>query len=112
MARRGAPDTEQAGRRSWDLTPQEARAVQEELRGRVVAEDRFGEIDTVAGVDVGFSRRGKEARARAAVVVLGRETRWPTETYTGRTPIDLTLAVAPRYRLPETTRRAHRLASG
>lgn len=70
MARRGAPGTEQAGRHAWDLTPQEARAVQEELRGRVVAEDRFGEVRTVAGVDVGFSRRGKEARARAAVVVL------------------------------------------
>ncbi|MFP3939951.1 MAG: endonuclease V, partial [Thermoanaerobaculia bacterium] len=28
------------------------------------------------------------------------------------TAVDLTLRLAPRYRLPETTRRAHRLASG
>lgn len=58
---------------SFGLTPQEAAALQEELRGRVVAEDRFGGIAslrTVAGIDVGFDRRGLEARARAAVAVL------------------------------------------
>ena len=55
---------------SWDLAPTEARALQEELRGRVVAEDRLGEVRTVAGVDVGFSRRGREARARAGVAVV------------------------------------------
>lgn len=54
----------------WNLTPAEARALQEELRQRVVAEDRFITLETVAGVDVGFDRRGREARARAAVAVL------------------------------------------
>ncbi|MFP3940619.1 MAG: endonuclease V, partial [Thermoanaerobaculia bacterium] len=55
---------------SRDLAPAEARALQEELRGRVVAADRLGKIRTVAGVDVGFSRRGREARARAGVAVV------------------------------------------
>lgn len=36
----------------------------------MVAEGRFGEVRTVAGVDVGFSRTGRVARARAEVAVL------------------------------------------
>jgi hypothetical protein len=44
-------------------------ALQEELRGRVVTEDRFGALCRVAGIDVGFDRRGREARARAAATV-------------------------------------------
>ena len=62
-----------SGTHSFDLTPEEAAALQEELRERVVAEDRFGGLSalgTAAGVDVGFDRRGREARARAAVAVL------------------------------------------
>jgi len=54
----------------FDLTPKEAMALQEELRAHVVAEDRFDEIRRVAGVDVGYDRRGREATARAAVAVL------------------------------------------
>jgi deoxyribonuclease V len=54
----------------WDLTPAEARAVQTCLATQVVAEDRFGEIARVAGVDVGFLQRGQEAMARAAAVLL------------------------------------------
>lgn len=46
-----------------------ARRVQEELRERVVAEDRFGDIGRVAGVDVGFEDGGETTRA--AVAVLG-----------------------------------------
>lgn len=53
---------------SWQVTPQEAVAIQEGLRHQVVREDRFGPIHTVAGVDVGFEADG--AIARAAVVVL------------------------------------------
>ena len=51
---------------SWDVTPEEARRLQNELRTQVVKTDRFGRINTVAGVDIGF----KKDIARASVVVL------------------------------------------
>jgi len=50
----------------WEVSPEEAMAIQQELRGRVSTERGFDEVHTVAGVDVGF----KEDVARAAVVVL------------------------------------------
>jgi deoxyribonuclease V len=53
---------------SWDLTPDEAIALQQRLRDRVITEDDFGDIRLVAGVDVGFEGAG--AITRAAVVVL------------------------------------------
>jgi deoxyribonuclease V len=53
---------------SWNLSPTEAVALQRILAIDVVREDRFGPIDRVAGVDVGYGKRG--ADARAAVVVL------------------------------------------
>lgn len=58
----------------WNLDEAEARALQRQLAREVVQEDRFGEIRTVAGVDLGFPRTpdGNEL-GRAAVVVL----RWP-----------------------------------
>lgn len=52
----------------WDVTPEEAIAIQKELAGQVVARDGFGEVRLVAGVDVGFEEGG--AITRAAVVVL------------------------------------------
>ncbi len=51
---------------SWDVTPEEARQLQNELRTQVVGTDRFGKINTVAGADIGF----KKDIARASVVVL------------------------------------------
>ena len=57
----------------WNLTPAEARALQEEQRGRVILEDRFDEIHTVAGLDVHFDEEehaGLGGRARAAVATL------------------------------------------
>jgi deoxyribonuclease V len=38
----------------WNLTPRQATRVQERLRGRVILEDRFEEIRTVAGADISF----------------------------------------------------------
>jgi len=38
----------------WNLTPREARQLQESLRERVEIEDRFGEIRYVAGADMAF----------------------------------------------------------
>lgn len=53
---------------SWDATPAQARKIQERLRERLVTTNDFGNIKTVAGVDVGFEERGTVTRA--AVVVL------------------------------------------
>ena len=52
----------------WDLTPADARALQERMRARVSQRDRVGKIQLVAGVDVGFGDGGK--RTRAAVSTL------------------------------------------
>ncbi len=52
----------------WNLTPADARALQERLRGRVSQRDRVGKIQLVAGVDVGFEDGGR--RTRAAVATL------------------------------------------
>jgi len=38
----------------WDVTPAEAREIQEHLRGRWEGEDRLGQIGTVAGLDAAF----------------------------------------------------------
>lgn len=55
-------------RHPWDVTPAQAKAIQEELKGRVIDRDRLKRIRRVAGVDVGFESAGK--RTRAAVAVL------------------------------------------
>ena len=51
---------------SWDVTPEEAKHLQNELRTQVSKTDRFGAIKTVAGVDIGL----KNNIALAAAVVL------------------------------------------
>lgn len=56
-------------RHPWDISPSEAIAIQQQLRGEVVREDRLGPVRHVAGVDVGFEEDG--ALTRAAVAVLG-----------------------------------------
>jgi deoxyribonuclease V len=50
------------------LSRDAAERLQAGLAARVVVADRFGRIDTVAGVDVAYDREGK--RATAAVAVL------------------------------------------
>ncbi|MCL4458826.1 MAG: deoxyribonuclease V [Chloroflexi bacterium] len=50
----------------WDVTPAEAIAIQQGLRGKVLLQTAFGTVHYVAGVDIGF---GGE-KTRAAVVVL------------------------------------------
>ncbi len=52
----------------WAVSPKQAIAIQQQLRECVVLEDRYGELKSVAGVDVGFEEKG--AVTRAAVVVL------------------------------------------
>lgn len=53
---------------NWDLTPQQAIALQQELRHRIITTDQFGPVRTIAGVDVGFEKQGSVTRA--AVVVM------------------------------------------
>lgn len=53
---------------SWDVTPAEAREIQQQLHSLVVTANQLGKIDLVAGVDVGFEQQGKITRA--AIVVL------------------------------------------
>ena len=52
----------------WDLTSREVMALQDQLRGRVIRDDRIGTVRRVAGVDVGFEEGGKVTRAAVAVL--------------------------------------------
>ncbi|MEK7207875.1 MAG: deoxyribonuclease V [Pseudomonadota bacterium] len=52
----------------WPRTVAQARAIQETLRGHVIAHDRLDGVQHVAGIDVGFENGGDVVRA--AVVVL------------------------------------------
>jgi deoxyribonuclease V len=52
----------------WNLTPKAAIALQHNLRGRVIDEDRLGPVHKVAGTDVGFQEQGKVTRAAVAVL--------------------------------------------
>jgi deoxyribonuclease V len=63
----------------WDVSPSEAMEIQQQLRSRVSTERTFGQVNTVAGVDVSI----KGEVARAAIVVL---------SYPGLTPLDYSLA--------------------
>jgi deoxyribonuclease V len=53
---------------AWEVSPQEAIAIQEQLRHAVELEDRFGPLQRVAGVDVGFEAGGSLTRAAVAVL--------------------------------------------
>jgi deoxyribonuclease V len=45
----------------WDVTPAEARKIQEELRTQWKGDDAFGQIRTVAGLDASFVLTGSQA---------------------------------------------------
>jgi len=53
---------------AWNLTPTQAIALQKELAQRIIREDRFGEVHTIAGVDMAINEQN--GMARAAVVLL------------------------------------------
>lgn len=63
------------GLHRWDVSPREAVAIQNALRGRVVARDDLGPVSLVAGVDIGFEDGGRVARAAAVVLRLPDLTR-------------------------------------
>jgi deoxyribonuclease V len=50
----------------WKVTPQQARAIQEELRSQWEGEDRLGEVRTVAGLDASFVLTGSQALSKPA----------------------------------------------
>ncbi|MGH2354486.1 MAG: deoxyribonuclease V [Chloroflexota bacterium] len=52
----------------WDLSADEAIALQHVLAPRVVHQNAFGEVRRVAGIDVGFPGSGDVARAAVAVL--------------------------------------------
>jgi deoxyribonuclease V len=52
----------------WDVTPAEARAIQERLRDGVGREDDFGPVRLVAGTDVAFEDAGRITRGAVAVL--------------------------------------------
>ncbi len=58
-------------RHPWDLAPARARELQTELAGRVILEDRLGEVGLVTGVDCGFEDAGRTTRAALATMA------WP-----------------------------------
>jgi deoxyribonuclease V len=66
----------------WPTTFEEARAVQEELRKKVVTHDALGEVRTVAGIDAGYEGE----LARAAVVVLSFPSLAPLDYAVARRP--------------------------
>lgn len=54
----------------WDVTPQEAIALQTRLQREIILEDRFPDVQYVGGVDVGIARSRSIARAAAVVLRL------------------------------------------
>lgn len=69
---------------AWNVTPEQARSIQEKLRSLVILKNDFDRIRTVAGVDVGFEDGGRVTRA--AIVVLG---------FPGLQPLDQALVRRP-----------------
>ncbi len=61
----------------WNVSVQEAFRIQKELVGRLVREDDFGRIESVAGIDVSFSPQ--KNLLYAAIVVIDAETLEPLE---------------------------------
>lgn len=68
---------------AWDLTPTEARALQERLRALIVTKGRLTRAKTVAGVDISTSGQ----RAHSAVVVLRLSDLQPVEAAEADLPL-------------------------
>lgn len=54
----------------WDVSPQQAKEIQLQLRDKVILEDQFHDIEYVAGVDVGFEENNTITRAAIAVLAF------------------------------------------
>lgn len=53
---------------NWPQTVEEAKAIQEELRGQVIVEDDLPTVRYVAGVDAGYQEQNKLTQAAVAVL--------------------------------------------
>lgn len=53
---------------TWPGTIEEAIAIQEQLRGKIITTDKLSEVKWVAGVDAGFEADGTISRAAVAVL--------------------------------------------
>lgn len=69
----------------WDMTPEEARAQQTAMRGLVSLTDGFGDIKTVAGVDLSLNDEKNEGHA--IVVVLSFPELAVLETHYATAPL-------------------------
>lgn len=69
----------------WNVTPREARDIQDELRHHVVTVDRFDPPAILAGVNVGFEENNTVARA--AVALLDASTLTSMEVAVARRPV-------------------------
>jgi deoxyribonuclease V len=67
----------------WDVSPAEAREIQHQLRGRVLAEPLNHQPEIVAGIDVSV----KTGQGRAAVVLLSYPDLVPFQATTAERPI-------------------------
>ncbi|MDF7798860.1 deoxyribonuclease V [Pontiellaceae bacterium B1224] len=69
---------------AWDVSPKEAIAIQKALQSHINLTDDFGDIKTVAGVDVGF--RKNNTITVAAIAVLDFQTLEVIETVVAHRP--------------------------
>jgi deoxyribonuclease V len=53
---------------SWNVTPEQAREIQQQLRAQVVSADELGPVRFVAGIDVAFEENNSVARAAVAAL--------------------------------------------
>lgn len=53
---------------AWDVSPKNAIAIQKALQSHIRIEDDFGDLKTVAGIDVGFRDNGSVSYAATAVL--------------------------------------------
>lgn len=70
---------------NWDVSPSEAIAIQRRLRDQVSLEDDFGEIRTVAGVDISIGRGWAEGKC--GIVVLSFDELKVLEVKTHTAPV-------------------------
>ena len=61
----------------WNLTPEQAIALQKRMAGRIVREDRLAPVRHIAGIDIGFEQGGEVTRAAAVVLA------WPGDPLIG-----------------------------
>lgn len=55
---------------AWDVTPQQAKEIQLQLRDKVIITDQYQDINYVAGVDVGFEEKNTFTRAAIAILTF------------------------------------------